>query len=229
MRKRLLILIVLSCLLIISSRLGVFDSLRKSLEEVLVLPLRKDILPKTATSQSLKVLSLLEEIGQLEKENRVLREQLGTIPEKASLMPSQVIWQGENQMVLSFNYQQNQSLIGQPVIWGEIYLGKVSRVGSRLLTVDKPVSSGFAAQAATDTGVEGRIKGQFNQRVVFETAINNPLSSGDRIYYLEPEKGWRFLLGTVSEISRNKRLPTKQGVINYLPAKSQLSTVFVVN
>ena len=228
MRRKLAILIASAIILILLSQITVFSVLREFLETRIVLPLRGVTLETEPPSQSLRILSLTEAISQLKQENQVLREQLGAIPEKANLMPAKVIWQDENQMILSFPYSSNQSIIGQPVVWGEIYLGRVSRVGANLLVIDKPVSSGFVAKAITGGGIEGRLKGQFNQQVVFETAINNPLDSDDRIYYLEPEQGWRFLLGTVAEISRNKRLPTKQGIINYLPAKSQLSTVFVV-
>jgi len=203
-------------------------ALRGRVEEGFVVGFYNLFNPPLDQPNSLKVLGLTEKNRELEEENQVLRKQLGAIPEKAKLLPAQVIWQSEAEFIVEFNYANNQDLVGQPVVLGDVYLGRVLRVGKRLLVVESPVSSKFVAKGITASGQEGRLIGQFNSDVVFEVAANYSIAKNKLVYYLEPEKGWRFLLGKVSKVNQNKRLPVKQAIIDYLPSKTKLKTVFVV-
>jgi hypothetical protein len=199
---------------------------RGQLESVIVLPLFSRTI--TESAKSVKLQSLQEKIARLSLENRRLREQLGAIPERANLVPATVVSETPNSYFLTYPYSAKSVSVGQPVVLGEVYLGRVERSGGRMVAVEKPVSSGFEAQGRSQKGTEGRILGKFNEQVFFETGVNNRLAKGEAVYYIEPQQGWRFLLGTVAEISRDKRLPIKQALIEYLPQQATLTTVFIV-
>lgn len=229
MSRKLIIALVIFFILLLNNHYRPFRKLRSYLERQLIIPIRKaTAFSQDTNNESLRILSLKEEISSLKQENQALRRQLGAIPERANLLSATVVWQSSNQYVLEFPYRRDRELIGHPVVWGEIYLGKVKRVGERLLVVQKPTSSSFVAQAENQNRTAGQILGQYNEQVVFETSVENQIAKGDRIYLLEPEHSWRFLVGTVTSISRNKRLPVKQAMIDYLPSQTSLTTVFVV-
>jgi len=224
--KRVFGLVLFFGLLILVNSFKPLASLRGYLERLIILPF-SGVSQEQNVSQ-IKVQSLREELRQLSEENERLREQLGAIPERANLFPAKVISATATDYYLSYSYPNREVVEGQPVVLGKIYLGRVERIGEQRLVVRKPTSSGFVAQGRTEKGTEGRVLGKFNEQLIFETGVNHSLEKGEAVYLIEPERGWRFLLGKVSEISRDKRQPLKQAVIDYLPQQAVLSTVFVV-
>jgi len=229
MKKPILILLTTSFLIILSAQFGLLVNIQKTAEKIIVSLFTGVYKNSCQEENSLKVLGLKEQNKKLTQQNQVLRKQLGAIPEKANLLPLAVVWQSDSALMVSFNYQpKNENWQGRPVILNDVFIGKVGRIGEAILIVNSPVSSGFRAQAVSDRGAEGQVKGQFDNQVVFQTSNQNSLQKGDSIYYLEPSKGWRFLLGKVSEVDKDKRQPLKQAIIDYLPAKAKLKTVFLV-
>lgn len=228
MVKKLFVLLAASLFLIFLNRTRVLWQLRSSLEKRTVLSLYRPDASLQTVSQPLHILSLEEEIRKLKSENKTLRRQLGAIPERSNLLPAHIIWEESNQYTLELPYPVNKDLKGHPVVWGDIYLGRIARLGENIVLVTKPTSSGFSAVGETQTRVKGILKGEFNEQIIFEASVNSSLSVNDTVYLLDKEHAWRFVVGRVTSVSRDKRLPVKQAVIDYLPQKSKLSTVFVV-
>lgn len=221
------LLIILAILLFFPSITPV-KATRSFLEQHLVIPIRKLLYKPAEPMNSLQILSLQEEIKQLKNENRIMKKQLGAIPEKATLWPATVIWQGDSEFIVHFENRKNQDLIGCPVIFGYVYLGKVVKQSPRMLAVRMPTNSSFIENGISETNIEGKIKGKFNTQVIFEFDNKSGLQKGTRIYYLNKTFGWRFLLGSVSGVDQNKRLSTQQAAIDYLPSQTQLTTVFLI-
>lgn len=238
MLKRILIILLLSLLIfVVSTKSKVFTNIRETAEEKLVIPSRfylsRLMLGMSgeegyALRKGLKELSLEEKVKELEKENKILRRQLGSIPEKANLYPADVVWQTSSELMLYFPYETDVNLVGRPVVLENIFLGKVIRHGKKLLVVAKPTSSDFNSFGESENGVSGRIRGEFNERVFFEAPTETKLYKGETIYYLDRENGWKFLLGNIENIEDNERLPTRRASIRYSPGKSVLDVVFVV-
>ncbi len=238
MLKRILTVLGL-CLFIffLATRGRIFKNTRGVLEQQLVIPARSylselllGISEKEGKNiqKSLKELALEERIKELEAQNRALRKQLGSIPEKGNLYPAKVVWQTSSELMLDFSYAKNTNLIGKPVVLENIFLGRVVRQGKRLLVVEKPTSSKFSGLAETERQVAGRVKGEFNEKVIFEAPVEADLYKNEKVYYLDRENGWKFLLGEIESIDDNERLPTKQATVRYYPGKSVLKLVFVV-
>jgi len=225
--KRVFGLVLFFGLLILVSRFQPFLSIRSYLEKTLILPFFR-ISQEGRAVNLVEVQSLREKVRKLNQENQILRRQLGAIPERSNLIPAEIIRETPSNYFLRYSYLKKSVFKGQPVVLGEVYLGRVERVGGRLLVIEKPISSGFRAEGRSEKGTEGMILGKFNEQIIFETGVNNKLEKGEAVYLIDSEHAWRFLLGTVSEISRDKRMPVKQAVINYLPAQAILTTVFVV-
>ncbi len=238
MRNTRLITLFAICVLIyiLSLKTTFFSPLVRFAEQAIVVPVRRlevKILGKKVNENeeslsSLKLLSLKEQIAQLQKENASLREQLGAIPEKSTLYPVQVIWETDTELFVSLPYKPKHSLVGQPVVYGEVLVGMVIRQGESVAVIRKPIFSGFKANAVTDRQTKGIIQGQFNERLVFATELSASVASSDSVYYVDPVNGWNFLVGKVKKIERNERLPTKSAVIDYQLDSLLLKTIFIV-
>jgi hypothetical protein len=94
LNKILALLVVVLFILFLGSG-GGLKSLRLQLEKKLLLPFRSMQIKEKEELQTLKKRALEERIAHLSAENKVLREQLGAIPEKKSLFPVPIIWYGE--------------------------------------------------------------------------------------------------------------------------------------
>ena len=227
MHKKIIILVLFFLVLLLIGNTWA-KNIREGLEKKTVVPLRQNVYKAEKNQdKDSQILVLKDKVIKLEKENATMRKQLGSIPKKSSLVPASVIYQSENQYILSYPYQTNKSLINHPVVLNDMYLGKVSRVGESMLVVSKPNNSGFIDKAISQNNTEGRLKGRFNTEVVFESDAGSYIKKGENIYLLDIEHGWRFLVGAVERIVEDKRLPYKQAIVKYeLDVKPE--TVFVV-
>jgi len=222
------LILAVSVILILFSPLSPLQSLRSELESRFLLPLRASLRPKLKPIESLRILSLQEELQELKQENQAMREQLGAIPDKANLLVARVVWQGDHELILHYQTANSQNLINRPVIFGEFFLGKIIRQSLNQLLVQMPVSSGFNSDGITDNNSEGEIKGKFNNQVIFEVKTDAKLNKNNQVYYLDKTHAWRFLIGKINQIKQDERLSKQQAVIDYLPQQTQLKTVFVV-
>ena len=202
--------------------------MRLFLEQNLVMPLRIKLAPALKPESSLKVLSLEEQIKQLKAENKLMREQLGAIPERANLLPAKVIWQSDSEFMLAYQPSGKIDLMGSPVVLGELFLGIVTRQSPSFLMVKMPISSSFVSEAITGQNTQGKIKGQFNNQVLFETESKQALLKNNRVYYLDKQKGYRLYLGKISQVNQDKRLAIQQALVDFEAAQTQLQTVFIV-
>ena len=223
-----MIILVFAAILILLSPLSPLSGYRQYLENKLILPLRTSLLPELQPVESLRILSLQEELQELKQENQTMREQLGAIPDKANLLVARVVWQGDHELILHYQTTNSQNLINRPVIFGEFFLGKIIRQSPNQLLVQMPVSSGFNSDGITDNNSEGEIKGKFNNQVIFEVKTDAELNKNSQVYYLDKTHAWRFLIGKINQIKQDERLSKQQAVIDYLPQQTQLKTVFVV-
>jgi len=228
-KKTFILIITVVCLLILFINPKIFQSARQAFEQTLIIPVRRLTQGEIEESTTpLKLLSLKEKNQKLKKENQVLRKQLGAIPFKSRLYPAEVIWQSDTQYIVNFPYVDKQKIVANPVVWQEQFLGTVFRQGESMLYIRKPTHSSFQGEGISDQQTEGKIKGQFNHQVIFETNSDNQLSKGDQIYLVDHNRGVRFLVGKITRIEKDERLPVKQGVIEYIPRNLKLQTVFIV-
>lgn len=223
-----MIILVFAAILILLSPLSPLSGYRQYLENKLILPLRTSLLPELQPVESLRILSLQEELQELKQENQTMREQLGAIPDKANLLVARVVWQGDHELILHYQTTNSQNLINQPVIFGEFFLGKIIRQSPNQLLVQMPVSSGFNSDGITDNNSEGEIKGKFNNQVIFEVKTDAELNKNSQVYYLDKTHAWRFLIGKIIQVNQDQRLSQQQAIIDYLPSQTRLTTVFVV-
>lgn len=226
MRFKLLIGLVVIAVLVWQAQ--AIHHLRSFLELRLVIPFQQRLQPDLQSVNSLKTQALEEEVRQLKKENQVMRRQLGDIPDKARLLVARVIWQGDHELVLSYQVQNPVKLVGRPVVVGEMLVGQIVRQSPGMLAVSLPVSSGFSGLGITESRIEGKLTGKFNSQVVFSVDRDLPLRAHTKVYFLDKEHGWRFLLGKVNQIQQDQRLSQQQAIVDFLPKQTQLTTVFVV-
>ncbi len=202
--------------------------IRGSLEKNLVTPIRLALrLERNDGSMPLRMSSLEEKVRRLTEENRILRDQLGAIPEKSRLYPLEVIWSSPAELIVSFPYDKNGPLSDSPIVWGELYVGRVEREGRHMLYVKKPTAANFKAPGKTDREVRGNLRGEYGEQIIFETDIREVLKTGDSVFVIDEKGGWTFLLGKVASIKKDERLPVQRAVVSYAGEKDLPATVFI--
>ncbi len=193
---------------------AIFEEPRVFIETNLTIPARNILGFKTPeNSKTIKIASLEEEVNKLKEENELLRSQLGSIPSKSHLYPVRIIWQTNTEYYLAFNYPNIKKLNNNPLVYKNIFLGTVSKAQGNTVVVKKPNHSLFTAIAKTESEVVGKLKGQFNEQIIYETDVKNELTKNSSIYYIDPDNGWIFLVGKVKNLVENKRLPVKTAVV----------------
>ncbi len=171
-----------------------------------------------------------EELHMLREENTELRSELGTIPDKADLLPARVIWVAGSQYTISYTETQKNHLIkqGTPVIYGDILLGNVIRNSSTMAVVRSVHDSGYKSEARTQRGVQGSLVGGFGQELMFQFPVSSPVRLGDRVYAVYPQQGWQFLVGTILAVSPDRSKPIREArVESVAPAAAGQKTVFL--
>lgn len=206
-----------------------FSDSRKLIENNLTIPARNIFnFKNTENSKAIKVAGLEEKIKELKEENELLRSQLGSIPSKSHLFPVKIIWETANEYYLAFNYPNIENLKNNPLIYQNIFLGTVSKAQGNTVVVKKPNHSQFLAMAKTEAAVVGKLKGQYNEHIIFETDIKSKLTKDSRIYYIDPTNGWIFLVGKIRNLVENKRLPVKSAIITSAAEGVLLKQAFIV-
>lgn len=214
--------------------LNIVVPLRTFINSSLVIPLRElsGYVPKTSQQKLAQTKVTLEsknrEIAQLKQENKTMRKQLGSIPEKTALTPVTVIGSTDTELFVSSKNTFSRSIVGAPVILEDVFVGTVLRKSENMFVIQKPLSAHFTGEGETAGGVTGKVRGEFNESVVFETGVEEAVSVGELVYLVNREQGFRAVLGKVVRIEKNARLPTKKAYVEYTPDRIKLRTVFLV-
>lgn len=168
------------------------------------------------------------ELTTLKEENKILRRQLGAIPEKQDLYPAYVVLNRTKEYFLNFPYEIEEKLIGKTVIFENYFIGRVIRQSSRMLVVEKPFSAGFNGEGISAGRTLGKIKGEYNENLIFEIPFQDKVTVGEDVYLLEKDNGARYLLGKIIKVTSLERQSIKKAEIDYLPKKINLKIVFLV-
>jgi len=227
MTKKILILLFFCVGLYFLSGFSFFSPIRLFLERFFVLPFRKNI-ACAPCAREMKLVNAEAKIKNLEEQNKVLKKQLGFIPEKKDLLLLEIIWSTEREYYLSFPYTAKQDLVGKDVIYENQYLGKIIRQGASVLVAEKPVVSEFVERAKTDEGVVGFVKGQYNDALYFEVPLDSKIQQNDLVYLISSKNSFLYLLGKINRIEKKVQQSLQRGYIDYLPQRLKLKFAFVV-
>lgn len=180
-----------------------------------------------------EVTSLLDQ----EKENVLLREQLGLVPrDKFKLEASFVIGQNPQKLgswILIDKGSSSGIKSGMAVIAYEgILVGKVEEVSSHSAKVVLLSDSESAVNAVDlETGTKGIVRGEYSLGIVMDMISQSDLvNAGDMIVTsgLGSEIPRGLLVGRVKEIKASRDELFQQALINSQIKYSKLETVFVI-
>lgn len=163
------------------------------------------------------------EIEKLQEENKMLKRQLGAIPDKAEFVKAEVIWDSGDSITLSGWFEGVQK--GQAVISGETLLGIVSRNTQRVAEVKRPSHSSFSMNAKTQS-VQGKVKGIFGEQVRFVYPTGKDVRVGDVVWAVDSQRGWQFIVGTVERVESDRRKAMQEAWVS--PSTTTPHTVFIV-
>ena len=234
MIRRVFIVIGISLLLLLTTQLGHQGWMRIIAEKNVINPVRiffehlliGDVSQKN--TETLTIQNYTEKIAQLERENSILRKQLGASPEQGRMFPAQVLWTTTSELIVNFPYSQTGVPNKSFVVLDSVFIGTVARSEGQTLVIYKATHSLFSQEAKSDKGAQGKVSGSFNEGVRFETNIDAALSKGDRIYAVDKVSGGVFLVGFVKQVILNERLPIKTAILDYRADTALLETVFVL-
>jgi len=200
-------------------------------EKLLLVPFFSFINPQKQLSLEKSLLELAnnEKIRTLSNENEQLKAQLGFIPEKADLIPVRVLWSNGTHYILTLQQHAKSSynVVGSPVVYKDILVGTIVRASNTIAVLQQVSDAAFEQKGITERGVKGTIRGGFGQEVLFDTLVDESVKKGDRVFAVDEEKGWRFLVGTIQTVDAEKNLPTQTARILYFASVVPHSLLFI--
>ncbi|MCR4326468.1 MAG: hypothetical protein NUV52_02330 [Candidatus Roizmanbacteria bacterium] len=208
-------------------------SLRPLFERKGVMPIASywysRLYPPAISSDCTRCRSQEERIRQLEEDNKQLRRELGTIPEKSDMLPAHVIWIQGSHYTLAFEETEKSSLIkkGTPVIIGSVLMGTVLRHSSTMVIMQSVHDSNYKGHAKTEAGVQGELIGDFGQELTFRFPIGAKVVTDQRVYAVFPERGWQFLVGTINVVSNDRSKPFQDAQVATVPYNPQDKLLFM--
>jgi len=208
-------------------------SLRPLFESNGVIPILSSwynrLYPPHISSTCTRCDAMKERIRQLEEDNKQLRRELGTIPEKSDMLPAWVIWIQGSHYTLAFERTEKSSLIkkGTPVIIGSVLLGTVLRSSPTMVIMQSVHDSHYRSEAKTEAGVQGELIGDFGQELTFRFPIGSKVVTNQRVYAVFPERGWQFLVGTIQEVSNDRSKPFQDAQVDTVPYNPNNKLLFM--
>lgn len=181
---------------------------------------------------NLELLVKATRTDQLERENRVLREQLGVASlASRKMLPAKVVGVGRF-LVLGVGLNEGVK-VGQMVVIKDVLVGRVLRATDKLSYVILPTdgSSKIPAHVSLKESVRGLVIGQYNSSIVLDQIVQMDkvvenqliLTSGDEGSY---EPG--LLIGKVGKVLSSETDLFKKVEVQPIIVYGKLHTVFVV-
>ncbi len=180
-------------------------------------------------------LELLVKAGRtdvLERENKMLRQQLGVRAlAEYHMLPARVL--GENRFLLLAVGSNDGVKAGQTVVFKDSLIGKVNRVNAKLAYVQLPtdVNSKIPARVEASGTVQGLVVGQYNSSMLLDQIVQTEkLSEGDAVLTSGAEGGYPqgLLIGKLGKVTSSATALFKNAEVRPIIDISKLDLVFVL-
>lgn len=183
---------------------------------------------KNLEQRNLELLSYEQKAKSLEKENALLRKQMGVAQLlDRKLFPAIVLFSGDHLLISAGS--EDGIKVGQSTVIFDNYLGKISKTNPRTSVVQLP--SDIDAKTPVKVGLaRGLVTGQFNSSMSLEKITQNEEIKADDMVLTSGDSGIEpnLIVGKVKKVEKVEtelfQKITMTPVVNY----SELSTVFVI-
>lgn len=172
-------------------------------------------------------------LKKLEKENKILRGQLGAKKFSKKLIVAKII--GQDPLVMSSQLLVDKGEsdgvdVGALVILENILVGKVVTVEHSTSTVRLLTDPETKIPAVTTSGVRGIVKGEFGNKIVLEKIVQGKKIKTGEIVFSSGEADFPkgLVLGKIAQVKTKPAAIFQKAMINPLILHEELETIFIL-
>lgn len=171
-------------------------------------------------------------LKRLEKENKILRSQLGISEQERNLIVSSVIGQDpflSSSRLLIDKGEASKVKNGALVVLKDILIGQVVEVGQYSSTVQLLTDPDTKIPAVTDSGVKGLLQGEFGNKISLVKVVQHKKIEEGEVVFTSGESGFPkgLVLGRIIKVEKDPAQLFQKAQVESLLDLDALDILFV--